>query len=437
MKKRLSDSSTTVSDSSINQLDRPVSIHTVIGLSIGVLVAGQSITMAQGFNSSDISAEDINSLREEGADKGWTFTVSANPATTYDLSELTGLVIPENWREGAPFDNPPPMAGGIMADAFDWRQVNGMNYCTPVRNQSGCGSCWAFAVMGSMESGIKRAFGTDVNLSEQWLVSCCGLGGCSGEWPGNAAEMLLTNGAQADQCGESGAVLESAFPYLASDASCACPYKHPYSITGWSFIGPEWGTPTRNQLKQAILENGPITVCVAVNGAFQAYSGGIFNADNTAGINHAVVLVGWDDSQGEEGVWIMRNSWGTGWGEDGYMRIAYGNSQIGYNALYLETSDSINGGCCVQGGCLFGPEASCLSIGGQFLGAGIACQDGEACIPECPADVTGDGRINANDILALLAAWGCSDCEVEDIDGSGQVGANDLLAMLDSWNECD
>ena len=112
MKKRLSASSTIVSDSSVNQVDRPVSIHAVIGLSIGVLVAGQSITMAQGFNSRDISAEDINSLREEGADKGWTFTVSANPATTYDLSELTGLVIPENWREGAPFDNPPPMAGG-------------------------------------------------------------------------------------------------------------------------------------------------------------------------------------------------------------------------------------------------------------------------------------------------------------------------------------
>jgi len=436
MKKRVSVSE--MSESGIRQrTDSLVSTKAFIGLAIGLLMAGQSVTLAQGLGAQDLSSEDISALRKQGAEKGWTFTVSSNPATQYDLSELTGLVIPENWRESAPFDNPPPMAGGAMPDAFDWRQVNGINYCTPVRNQSGCGSCWAFAVMGSMESGIKRAFGTDVNLSEQWLVSCCGLGGCSGEWPGNAAEMLLANGAQVDDCGDSGAVLESDFPYMASDGSCSCPYSHPYSISGWSFIGPEWGTPTRNQLKQAILEHGPITVCVAVNGAFQAYSGGVFNAENTAGINHAVVLVGWDDNQGEEGVWFMRNSWGTGWGEGGYMRIAYGNSLIGFNALYLETSDSINGGCCLQNGCLFGPESACDAVGGQFLGAGVACGDGEVCIEECPSDVTGDGAVNANDILALLAAWGCSTCEAEDIDGSGMVGTDDLLAVLDSWDECD
>ncbi len=116
--------------------------------------------------------------------------------------------------------------------------------------------------------------------------------------------------------------------------ACACPYPHDYRLDGWSYIGPQYGYPTVTQIKQAIMDNGPVSVAVAVDNAFQAYSGGILNSCGAASINHAVVLVGWDDTQGP-GVWIMRNSWGPNWGEYGYAKIPYNCDQIGYNATYV------------------------------------------------------------------------------------------------------
>ena len=96
-----------------------------------------------------------------------------------------------------------------------------------------------------------------------------------------------------------------------------------------------WATrssvPSTTAIKNAIYTYGPISVEVAVDSYFEAYSGGVFNANTASYINHAVVLVGWDDTNG---CWIMKNSWGTGWGESGYMRIAYGCDLIGYAAAY-------------------------------------------------------------------------------------------------------
>ena len=90
-----------------------------------------------------------------------------------------------------------------------------------------------------------------------------------------------------------------------------------------------------DEIKRAIMDYGPIAVGIRVGNAFLAYTGGIFNLDETGEVNHAVALVGWDDNQGERGVWILRNSWGTGWGEAGYMHIEYGTSQVGYAANYI------------------------------------------------------------------------------------------------------
>ncbi len=274
----------------------------------------------------ELSSEDIDALREQGRTKGWTFTVDKNPATEYSLPELTGLVIPEGWEETAKFD--PMVSKRSLPEKFDWRELDGT---TPVRNQGGCGSCWAFSTVGALECAIKIRDGIDVDLSEQWLVSCNTNGwGCEGGWYAHDYHQWRT-----DVCGGTGAVLESDFHYFAADGVCNCPYDHHYTHNGWAYIGPENGVPSVNAMKTAIVEYGPISVAVAAGDAMQAYSGGVFNA-NASEINHAVVLVGWDDSQGTNGVWIMRNSWGSYWGEAGYMRIEYGKSQIGYGACYID-----------------------------------------------------------------------------------------------------
>ena len=266
------------------------------------------------------SDEDITRLQEEANKKGWSFTVGYNSATNRSLDELCGLVEPKNWREHAAFDNdlaPTP----TLPEKWDWREQGGV---TPVKDQGQCGSCWAFATVGPLESAIKIKTGQNVDLSEQWLVSCTNAGSCSGGWFAHAYHKQY--GGSNDYCGGRGAVLESDFPYVASNAPCNCPYDHHYFIDSYSSAGT-----TVESIKNAIYTHGPVSCAVYVNSAFQAYNGGIYDTSYTGTNNHAVVLVGWNDAQQ---YWILRNSWGTGWGEDGYMRIKYGCQGVGSNAQY-------------------------------------------------------------------------------------------------------
>ena len=283
------------------------------------------------FSFSDAFAEltkaDIQNLRSELEAKHATFAVGLNSATTYDLRALCGLVPPKNWSIGAPFKN---MQVRLAAPAsWNWCDQGG---CTPIKDQGACGSCWAFATVGPLESNVLIKDGFEVDLSEQYLVSCNTDGwNCSGGWWAHDYHDWLYSLPET----EAGAVPESDFPYVASNASCGGPYSHPWKIADWGFIGNAGSIPSVDAIKQAIMDYGPVAVAMHVGTAFQAYSGGIFNIDEPGNVNHGVVLVGWDDNQGASGVWILRNSWGSHWGENGYMRIEYGTSQVGYAANYI------------------------------------------------------------------------------------------------------
>jgi C1A family cysteine protease len=274
-----------------------------------------------------LTDKDISKLREQGRAEGWTFTVDQSEATGYALEDLCGLVVPQGWEKEAQFD--PCTPDKSLPEAFDWRDNGGL---PPVRNQGGCGSCWAFATVGPLECNIKLIDGLTVNLSEQWLVSCNNDDwDCGGGWWAHKYHQWKN-----DPCYETGAVLETDFPYAAANLSCGCPYPHHYRIESWAYIGSQSSIPAVDAMKQAILDHGPICVAVVSSSAMHAYHGGIFNYNAGGDVNHGVVLVGWDDNQGTEGVWIMRNSWGTWWGEEGgYMRMEYGVSRIGYGASYV------------------------------------------------------------------------------------------------------
>jgi len=288
-------------------------------------------------NLGEITSEDIAALQKRIDDEGWTYTVSQNPATQYSIDQLCGLVEPDDWWVDAEFDNIMPT--GSLPDSFDWRtQAGGL---PPVRNQGGCGSCWAFGTIGPIECGIKIQDGIVEDLSEQWLVSCNEDGySCSGGWW--CHEYYIMNGNRQDPCGDDGAVMESDFPYVAYNAPCNCPYPHEYFIDSWAYVGPKYGVATVEQIKNAIYTYGPVSVAVCVNSAFQGYNGGIFNGPSCGSINHAVTLVGWDDNQGSNGVWFLRNSWGPGWGEGGYMRIEYGVSSVGYRTVRINYLGNVN-----------------------------------------------------------------------------------------------
>lgn len=297
---------------------------------VTIIAAFCFFALAANPTNAQVAASEVRRLRAEAVQEGWTFKVDESEITKAPRSALCGLVEPDGWKKAARF-MPMPQTLAALPASFDWRsQGAGL---PPIRNQGNCGSCWAFASVGALECAIQVKGGGSRNLSEQWLVSCNRSGwGCGGGW--FAHDYHVLNAGLTDRHGQNGAPYETDFSYQSTDASCGGPYPHRYWIRDWSYIGSQSGTPSVDQIKQAILTYGPVACAIYVGDAFQAYSGGIYNFNDARTINHAVVLVGWNDNNGE-GYWILRNSWGTGWGEGGYMRIRYGCNNVGYAASYV------------------------------------------------------------------------------------------------------
>lgn len=204
----------------------------------------------------------------------------------------------------------------------------GAGGCTSVKDQGQCGSCWAFATVGVLENLIKVKNGQTKDLSEQYLVSCNSNGwSCNGGWFAHDYHQWKYITGEPGP----GAVYESNFAYKASNVPCNPPHVHNEKIASWAYVGSSSSVPKVAAIKQAIYTYGPVSAAIYVGSAFQAYQSGVFTTNQKGKINHAIVLVGWDDSQG---YWILRNSWGSSWGENGYMRIKYGTSSVGYGASY-------------------------------------------------------------------------------------------------------
>lgn len=208
--------------------------------------------------------------------------------------------------------------------AFSWLSQKMMTVC---KNQGSCGSCWAFAAVGQFEANIKRFDNVTRDLSEQWLVNCDpNSNGCGGGWcPNNMFKKY-------------GAVYETEVPYKGKDATCASSYGYKEKIISSKEIATN---PTVDQIKDAIYKYGPVWVAVTVGSNFNAYKSGVLTKTDAGQVNHAVVLCGWDDATQS---WVLRNSWGTSWGENqGYMRIKYGVCSIGYKAQYMIYKDATTG----------------------------------------------------------------------------------------------
>ena len=230
----------------------------------------------------------------------------------------------------------PVVAAAALPATFDWR-TSGI--VTPVRDQGSCGGCWAFGTVGVMESALGLSGTPNIDLSEQFLISCNNSGwSCNG---GLTAHAYHYNSLGKSQTAL-GAVLESAKPYTATNGTCTTAYSHPYKLSGWQFITPtEFDMPTVDQIKAAISTYGPITAGVCAGSGWNSYTGGVFSTDETSqcsgSTNHQIILVGWDDNGGN-GYWILRNSWGPSWGIGGYMYITYNTSRVGEGTSWVTTA---------------------------------------------------------------------------------------------------
>lgn len=306
-----------------------------------------------------LTAKDITILKKRAQLEGWSFEVGETSATKLHTNQLCGFIAPSNIDLNSNSENYGTLRSSDgLPENFDWRDPQGhkganWNCITSVKDQDDpypCGSCWAFPVIASLESNILIKYNKTVDLSEQWLVSCnretLDNGkpwGCDG---GNFTANDYLSGEKKGKCGGYGAVLESDFPYVAHNAPCNGPYNHPYAIDSWSYIGKNL-LPAVDEIKQAIYEYGPVSAAVYVDNYFQSYTKGVFNITscpepNPGKVNHAIFIVGWDDNytyeDDEHGVWIIKNSWGTGWGENGYMYIGYDCYHVGVASNYITFS---------------------------------------------------------------------------------------------------
>ncbi len=209
--------------------------------------------------------------------------------------------------------------------SFDWAAQGKV---TPIRNQGSCGSCWAFGTVGAMEAAIKIQTGQNVDLSEQFLVSCNQSGwSCNGGWWAHNYHINQLGKNQAVV----GAVLESDMPYTATNGTCSLVANHSYKLSSW-----QYADSTVESIKNAIYTYGPVSSTICVGSGFSNYRSGVFSTNESAtcngGVNHAIVLTGWDDATQS---WVLRNSWGTWWGESGTMRIKWGTSNVGYASNYV------------------------------------------------------------------------------------------------------
>ncbi|XP_013412321.1 cathepsin L1 isoform X4 [Lingula anatina] len=237
-----------------------------------------------------------------------TYSVGSNQFNDMTLEEFSrtmlGYVMPLN-QTGTLYM---PPSDQKLAASVDWRSKG---YVTGVKNQGGCGSCWAFSTTGSVEGQHKRATGKLVSLSEQQLVDCSrryGNNGCGGGLMDNAFRYIAANG---------GIDTESSYPYTGRDGTCHFS-KNSIGATVKGHTDIRRGS--ESGLASALSSVGPVSVAIDANHqSFMHYRSGVFYepACSSTRLDHGVLAVGYGSNY-----YIVKNSWGTTWGNAGYIQMS-------------------------------------------------------------------------------------------------------------------
>ncbi|XP_076642385.1 cathepsin L isoform X2 [Halictus rubicundus] len=211
---------------------------------------------------------------------------------------------------GAMFVEP---ANVKLPDSVDWRDSGAV---TPVKDQGHCGSCWSFSATGGLEAQHFRATGSLISLSEQNLIDC------SGKYGNNGCEGGMIDAAFQYVKDNHGIDTEATYTYEAENDKCRYNPKN----SGASDVGfvniPE---NDEEKLKAAVATIGPISVAIdASHETFQFYSEGIYYEPECSSkdLDHAVLVVGYGTDANGDDYWLVKNSWGTTWGNEGYIQMA-------------------------------------------------------------------------------------------------------------------
>jgi C1A family cysteine protease len=303
--------------------------------------------------------KEIENMQSEIIARGLKFRVEINEQMKKQLSDITGLVVPDNKKKKEEPEKRPEKPDenkkeskkedkqedqgkkenekkqeepekkvaddarkycDPKAASFDWRKYG---ILSPVRQQGSCGSCYMFSAMASYEADYRLFFNKSVDVSEQHFLDCKDTGKCNGGWYGTVFEKMET----------SGGIEEVIYPYKGTTSSCRVKSDEKYFTLETGSIGKYLEIAGVDEIKEGLCKHGVLSSAVFATRMFTAYAGGVFDEHaNVNGVNHAINIIGWDDSKKS---WLLRNSWGEQWGENGYMWIEYGSNNVGTGTTWV------------------------------------------------------------------------------------------------------
>src|SRR5271157_5555184 len=292
------------------------------------------------------SAQTVSETQAAIKAKGANWVAGDNPMSRLTLDQkrnTLGLLLPPASEAPPPASHPSTVG---LPSSIDWRN-NGGNYVSDIKSQGMCNSCWAFSTTAAVESAVMIANKTpnaNLDLMEAVLISCCtncSARACASGYLGPAAAYMVSHGEPLQTC-------------PATDCNYTCPND---TIKSYESVAQD-----ANSMKAAIANYGPIVAGMHVYDDFYNYTGGVYSYTGAGYVgDHAIALIGYNDA-GQ--YFIGKNSWGTGWGEAGFFRIAYsevnGTSSLGMQSIAYHGGDPTP------------PPPTCTSypIGDYFAGSG-------------------------------------------------------------------
>lgn len=351
----------------------------------------------------------VEELNQKLSERGATWTAKQTWLNQLSRSEAKRLMgVTENIGSEVEFIKADQLQTDRLPESLDWRNKDNQNWVSPILNQANCGSCVAFAAVGVLETQYNISSllpNLNLRLSPQNLFACGG-GYCDYGWyPSSAASFLMKKGVVDEACHPytSGATGKD----VACNSACADSSQRIFKISG--FNTPSRGVLDVQSVKQA-LQKGPVMTTLTVYADFMAYSGGVYKhvtGEQLGG--HAISIIGYDD---KDQAFIIRNSWGTEWGENGFGRVAYtdtsgvGGSTWGFQApamngavslQYPRDYDYLTGQVNIQAASTYGRTKAMTATLYARNGQAVWSANCESATCEFPLDTTAftEGRYEA------------------------------------------